>query len=109
MRAATLKGLVLHTAGECGVDDHDVSIPGPDYRHGWGILDALAAYLHMYVHFNERPHCIQELSIGHNELIRKQYGVTGSELKVTICWTDPPGETAPIALDPPEWECARVS
>ena len=32
-RAATLKGLVIHTADECGVAD------GPDYQFGWGLAN----------------------------------------------------------------------
>ena len=37
MKAATLKGLVIHTADECGPS------PGPDYQFGWGLLNAESA------------------------------------------------------------------
>src|SRR3546814_20399712 len=37
MRAATLKGLAIHTAGEAGPS------PGPDYRFGWGVLNTASA------------------------------------------------------------------
>ncbi|MEL4306886.1 S8 family serine peptidase [Joostella sp. CR20] len=37
MRAATLKGLALHTADEAGAH------PGPDYRFGWGIINTRKA------------------------------------------------------------------
>ncbi|MEJ4089863.1 S8 family serine peptidase [Galbibacter orientalis] len=37
MRAATLKGLTLHTADEAG------AFPGPDYKFGWGIINARKA------------------------------------------------------------------
>jgi hypothetical protein len=34
MLAATLKGLILHTADEAGFAD------GPDYQFGWGLINA---------------------------------------------------------------------
>ncbi|MCX2681245.1 S8 family serine peptidase [Galbibacter sp. EGI 63066] len=37
MKAATLKGLALHTADEAG------DFPGPDYKFGWGIINAKRA------------------------------------------------------------------
>ena len=37
MRAATLKALAIHTADEAGTAD------GPDYRHGWGLLNTRSA------------------------------------------------------------------
>ncbi len=37
IRAATMKGLAIHTADEAGSAD------GPDYRHGWGLLNTQRA------------------------------------------------------------------
>ena len=37
MRAATLKGLAIHSADETGAAD------GPDYQHGWGLLNTRSA------------------------------------------------------------------
>lgn len=37
MRAATVKGLALHTADEAGPD------PGPDYMFGWGLMNTKRA------------------------------------------------------------------
>ena len=36
MRASTLKGLLIHTATDCGN-------PGPDYKYGWGLVNVQAA------------------------------------------------------------------
>src|SRR5258708_48456 len=37
MRAATLKGLLIHTADEAGPS------PGPDYQYGWGLINMQTA------------------------------------------------------------------
>lgn len=85
MRAATLKGLAIHTADECGPN------PGPDYMFGWGLLNTLRG-----------AQTITRASIDSNtinELVLDNGGehwvvvyCTGTEpLRVTISWTDPPG------------------
>ena len=38
MRAASLKGLAIHTCREAGLHR------GPDYRYGWGVLDTWKPY-----------------------------------------------------------------
>ncbi|MEO8172649.1 MAG: S8 family serine peptidase, partial [Sediminibacterium sp.] len=37
LRSASLKGLAIHTADEAG------TTPGPDYKHGWGLLNVKKA------------------------------------------------------------------
>ncbi len=84
MRSATLKGLVIHTADEAG------PTPGPDYQHGWGLLNiATAAEVISNTHGS---HMIRELSMsqGGNHTINVVAKGTGP-LKATICWTDPEG------------------
>ncbi len=85
MRAATLRGLAIHTADEAGTS------PGPDYRFGWGLLNAEKA---ANVITNEgTQNYIQE-----NQLLQgKSYSFeieplsSSQSITATICWTDPAG------------------
>ncbi|MEZ6197117.1 MAG: S8 family serine peptidase [Planctomycetota bacterium] len=88
-RASTLKGLLLHTA-------HDLGNPGPDYSWGWGYLDAKAAADQIEAHVaNPIAELIAEetLSIGSPSLSAPITADSGAPLVVTICWTDPAGQT----------------
>ncbi|MHC4107912.1 MAG: S8 family serine peptidase, partial [Planctomycetota bacterium] len=94
MRAATLKGLAIHTASECGTD------PGPDYEFGWGLLDAHAAAEHISRDQAE-THAMQELSLAQGQTIQQVWTSDGVEpIRATICWTDPAGNPVAFSLDP---------
>lgn len=92
MRAATLKGLVLHAADEAGSAD------GPDYIYGWGLMNA------------ERAAELISLDSYGNNVIDERVLSNGSTytriihsdginpLRVTICWTDPKG--TPVSSNP---------
>ncbi len=81
MRAATLKGLALHTAD-------DVDQPGPDYKLGWGVMNAKkAAELLLNKEYSS---LIEETSLEQD----KTYTITLTaneieDLNVSISWTDP--------------------
>ena len=82
MRAASVKGLVLHTADEAG------ATPGPDPQFGWGILNSKrASELIDGIGVNSR--------LEENELKQgREYALTvtakeGETLSVSISWTDP--------------------
>lgn len=83
MRAATLKGLVLHTAD-------DVNAPGPDYKMGWGVMNAKnAAELIVATEYSS---LILEEELKENDT----YSITvdakdGEALVASISWTDPAG------------------
>ncbi len=85
--SSTLKGILINTANECG------SSIGPDYQHGWGLLNAYGAALCIEKNYASGGALIHEGSIELNET--KSYPITigesQEELKVTLCWTDPPG------------------
>jgi len=86
MLAHTLKALVLHTARESGAAD------GPDYSAGWGLLDveAAAALISQDV---DNPTCLRELALDQGQIDTTTVYADGTQpLKVTVCWTDPPGE-----------------
>jgi len=84
MRAATVKGLVLNTADEAGNFD------GPDYRFGWGLINAEKAAQMITVRNNQS--IIEELTLTQGQTYTKQITAIGTKpLKATICWTDPAG------------------
>lgn len=88
MRAATLKGLMTHTADEAGDD------PGPDHRFGWGLVNATKAVLLMDADHDAVPTSIirEEIFTPADESYQILVEVTGeSTLKATIAWTDPVG------------------
>jgi len=94
MSAAMLKGLVIHTADEAG------DTPGPDYRHGWGLLNTTRA-AEQVSRATAIPELIQELVIARGDVFELDVASTDSSMRFTICWTDPPGTTPEPAVDPP--------
>jgi hypothetical protein len=95
--ASTLKGVVLHTADEAGGDD------GPDYRFGWGLMNTFAAaqLLTNNAAYNSKPH-VKEVALPDGEQVLFHVNAdTSLPLRVTLCWTDPPGPLPPQdQLDP---------
>ena len=98
MRASTLKGLVLHTADECGDN------PGPDYQFGWGLLNNLKAAQAISADVPAPGLVIREWRLGNEQTIFLGATTDGTtdELRATICWTDPPGEPPAYTLDNPK-------
>lgn len=85
MRAATLKGLAIHTANEAGSSD------GPDYVYGWGLLNTEKAANVIRNQQNNHQIIERALAQGRDTTIQVIASGRGS-LVVTLCWTDPPGE-----------------
>lgn len=82
MKSATVKALAIATANEAGEN------PGPDYKAGWGLLNALEAA--QTVATRNQYSLIQEETLNNNET--KEISVVASgngPLKVTIAWVDP--------------------
>ncbi|MFS4455209.1 S8 family serine peptidase [Maribacter sp. 2304DJ31-5] len=84
LKAATLKGLALHTAD-------DVGTQGPDYKMGWGIMNTKkAAEVLLNKGFSTQ---ISEDNISENETISFTIEAMGNEtLTTSISWTDPESE-----------------
>jgi len=96
MRAATLKALAIHTADECG------SFDGPDYRFGWGLVNAERAAYKIKEDDTEK-NVIDETTLSDGSTWTRDVTVSGnSPLRVTIVWTDIPGTPVSAALDPPD-------
>lgn len=86
MKAATLKALAIHTADEAGTDN------GPDYRFGWGLLNAEKAAVlitnegtQSYMHENT-------LAQGQSYSFNIETLNTSQPIVATICWSDPAGQ-----------------
>jgi hypothetical protein len=94
MRASTLKALVIHTADEAG------PAPGPDYQYGWGLLNSAKAAKLLLGRGNIA--FVSEQTLNNGGTYLSTVNATGREpLRVTICWTDPPGTPPAPALNPP--------
>lgn len=92
MLSSTLKGLVIHTADEAG------PYTGPDYKFGWGLMNSLRAA--ELISDDVDNEIIEEIVLEGGDLYMKQIDVAdGAELRITICWTDPPGVPFPFELN----------
>lgn len=91
MRAATLKGLVIHSADEAGTAE------GPDYSFGWGLMNSYKAVEVM----NDKKAIFEELTLTNtvkNERVVFSNGI--NPIRVTICWTDVEGTPNTPSLNP---------
>jgi hypothetical protein len=94
--ASTLRGLAIHTCHEAG------NTPGPDYRFGWGLFNAEAAAELVEANAEDASlPFLKEIYVTQGLVVEFPVIASGTEpLKVTVCWTDPPGDIQPLALDP---------
>lgn len=84
MRAATLKGLALHTAD-------DVHEAGPDYKLGWGVLNVKKAA--EVLTKNDYSTIVTEESLENRESFSITVKASGTApLKASISWTDLEGQ-----------------
>lgn len=82
-RAATIKGIVLHTAD-------DIGMLGPDAVSGWGLLNAKKAA--ETISLNGTTSLVQEMSLTNGQTITLTVNSDGvNPLKASISWTDPAG------------------
>ena len=92
MRASTLKGLLIHTADDLGT-------AGPDYKFGWGLVDAKAAAdLICTAATNPAVASILESQITTAAPVREHaFNWDGvSPIRATLCWTDPAGSATSL-------------
>ena len=84
MKAATLKGLALHTAD-------DVAAAGPDYKMGWGVLNVKKAA--EVLKNKDFSSIVNEASLANGQVYTLTVKADGSQpLMASISWTDPKGE-----------------
>ncbi|WP_108245521.1 S8 family serine peptidase [Muricauda brasiliensis] len=85
MKAATLKGLALHTAD-------DVDAKGPDYKMGWGVINAKSAA--EVLQNKDFTALVNEESLSNGDTYSITVNATdGVPLVASISWTDPESET----------------
>ncbi len=87
MRASTLKGLLIHSADDLGT-------PGPDYKHGWGLINAQAAadLIAMAATNPLVPRLIEHTLTTVANTQTHTFGWNGTApIRATLCWTDPAG------------------
>lgn len=83
MRAATLKGLVCHTAFDAGN-------VGPDYVYGWGLLNMAEAA--QALTDNGGKSIVSEKTLSQGQVQTYNVVASGNRLlAATISWTDPQG------------------
>ena len=97
MKAATLKGLVLHTADEAGDAD------GPDYTFGWGLINAEeAAKVIRDKNLTTNRSIIEENTLNNGGTFTKTITANGTKpLRVSISWTDPNYPTSNSGVNDP--------
>ncbi|MBG6110407.1 subtilisin family serine protease [Flavobacterium sp. CG_9.10] len=84
MKAATVRGLLCHSADEAGVSN------GPDYEYGWGLANGKEAA--KLISSNGTSSLILETSLSDKVAFTKQVTVSGGRpLVISIAWTDPVG------------------
>lgn len=94
MKAATLKALAIHTAREAGTS------PGPDFRFGWGLLDAKAA-AETIINKDDQNIFIEELSLASGATFEMNLTPKENEkITATLVWTDPAGPVLTPSLNP---------
>lgn len=94
MRAASLKGLINHTADESG--DFD----GPDYRFGWGLVNAQAA-AEIISAKSTSTAVIEENVLTNNATYSKTFTSSGTvPLMVSISWTEKESSSNNGTIDP---------
>ena len=93
-RSATTKGLLIHTAFDAGN-------VGPDYIHGWGVVDAAAAatFLTSASSNTDSSNWLTEGTYSRTKQTIEVESDGTKPLKATIAWTDPPGNSQGSGLD----------
>ena len=103
LRAATIKGLAIHTASEAG------SAPGPDYKFGFGLLNVEKAASVISASVANNNNASSEHLMFENVFNATTTTFSTSviasgkgQLRATISWTDPKGnvETVNVLNDP---------
>ncbi len=86
--SSTIKALLIQTADECGTSD------GPDYSYGYGLINVYHAASVLKNNVLTGGEIITQdiLQKGESREIQLEVDENCKQLKVTLCWTDPPGK-----------------
>jgi serine protease AprX len=84
MKAATVRGLICHSASEAGFT------AGPDYEYGWGLANGKEAT--KLISNNGSKSIVKEENLNNNGVYTNTFSInTIQPLSVSIAWTDPAG------------------
>jgi hypothetical protein len=84
MKAATVRGILCHTAKEAG------DFMGPDYQYGWGLASGENAA--KIISTKGVSSVVEELTLNNTQVFTKTISISNPQkLIATICWTDPAG------------------
>jgi hypothetical protein len=90
MRSDRVKALLIHTANEAG------ALAGPDYKFGWGLVDAYKAA--QMIENEGTSNYIEELSLANFKSCATEFTASqGTKVKATIAWIDLQG--TPVAYN----------
>ena len=94
--SATTRALIIHTADEAG------PAPGPDYQHGWGLMNTTAAAAVMSADDSAtNTGHIYQLALANGAPVNLTFESDGTvPLRATLVWTDPAGISPPQVVDP---------
>lgn len=92
MKSASVRGVLFHTAREAG--QH----VGPDYRFGWGLADGYEAA--RIISGKGNNVILDERTLNNGETYTRPITINSTQdIKVTISWTDPAGNSNGTAVD----------
>ena len=93
MHSATARALICHTADDLGK-------AGPDYRFGWGLVNAQAAGALVTLRGQDGRFAVQERSLA-NKAYDTIYirAKAAAKVMATIAWADPAGQPIPTHPD----------
>tara|TARA_B100000989_G_scaffold297407_1_gene283098 strand:+ start:748 stop:2658 length:1911 start_codon:yes stop_codon:yes gene_type:complete len=90
--SSTLKALTINTALDAGDD-------GPDPNFGWGIMDSMKSAITISENVTNETILEGTISQGEEIILGLEFYNGESEISVTLCWTDPEGDSLESALD----------
>ena len=94
LRAASLKGLAIHTANQAG------NGPGPDYSFGWGLLD-VAKMADFLTRLDSERLYFSESTLANQQQYVVDFTYNGEgPIVATLSWTDVPGTPVAPQLNP---------
>ncbi|MCS3702712.1 VWA domain-containing protein [Salinibacter ruber] len=94
--SSTIKALLIHTTDDATGND------GPDYRHGWGLMNVERA-AEMITTDAGAENLILEEELNENETFEYRISSDGSgPLRTTLAWTDPEGSSPGVGVNPSE-------
>jgi len=86
--SSTIRGLLIHTAEEAG------NAPGPDYRFGFGLLNAQRA-AELLQHDSQTHRRILERELEPQTEFSLRMVSDGGPARITLAWTDPGADPLP--------------